>query len=884
VAKDPRTKNSEVKNREMTQITALRSFFDQYYPLLAGMPKPFHWQRELFFQFSQGEFPSEIDLPTGTGKTSLMDVWFLALVWQARNSQLSIPRRLVWVVNRRVVVDQATDRAAGIVTNVQKLPDDYRKALRCLSITEQEAPAISTLRGEKADNRAWSKDPSRPAIVIGTVDMIGSRLLFSGYGDGPYYRPQHAGLLAVDTLLINDEAHLTPAFVDLLNGISRRNPARHIPGKMFRFISLSATHSGEARGQRFPASLENDMAESETFRERVTGYKRLNLHPVADNKKLETRMMELAIKPGAARTIVFIEQPQKALDVFHKINKLHPGRIELLTGTMRGFERDKLLDTPVFKALINEAQPSEPVWLVATSAGEVGIDITSEREVTSLVTADRLIQRFGRLNRFGKGRGEAHVVYTAPKENDSALVKTLEYLENLENLDGGKDIRCFSLRENPPGALAQTELPPIAELHDWLIELWCQTSRPVKGYPPVHDWLHGKQDDDGPETEVAWRDDIQYLTSDSVSKQNRLLIFKQHRVLAREKLREPTGRVLTKLEDLAREAPTTALLIIRRDRSITVCTLQEAIKGEDLDYALVLLPTGIGRLVQGMFEAQQSKDHDSSYDVADQTLEHEPRRQRFICEQNGDGGYLLTRLQVEQVEEPFQVDDLKKFADSNGSLVLKVPIEGSEEASDSERYLIYLRERSKKAGSNNAPLLATHTDDVSRNAGILAELLLPDLASAFREAGRLHDAGKDRKIWQRAMGNYKEIVVAKPVGPSNGRGLAGYRHELGSLVEARRKGAITSAAEAADLILHLIASHHGHARPHYPQDAHDACAIQDSSDAMVESCERFGRLVDQWGPWGLAYLESLFKAADGIASARAEESVMVEAQPDDEQY
>ena len=49
--------------------------------------------------------------------------------------------------------------------------------------------AISTLRGEFADNGAWRRDPSRPAIIVGTVDMIGSRLLFSGYGCGFRSRP-----------------------------------------------------------------------------------------------------------------------------------------------------------------------------------------------------------------------------------------------------------------------------------------------------------------------------------------------------------------------------------------------------------------------------------------------------------------------------------------------------------------------------------------------------------------------------------------------------------------------------------------------------------------------------------------------------------------------
>ena len=79
--------------------------------------------------------------------------------------------------------------------------------------------AISTLRGQFADNREWSADPSRPAVIVGTVDMIGSRLLFGGYGIGFKTRPLHAGFLGIDALLVHDEAHLEPAFQQLIEAI-----------------------------------------------------------------------------------------------------------------------------------------------------------------------------------------------------------------------------------------------------------------------------------------------------------------------------------------------------------------------------------------------------------------------------------------------------------------------------------------------------------------------------------------------------------------------------------------------------------------------------------------------------------------------------------------
>ena len=62
-----------------------------------------------------------------------------------------------------------------------------------------------------------------------TIDMIGSKLLFSGYGDGRYKRPQHAGLIGQDSLIVHDEAHLTPAFSKLSAerlGVFRSQEAR----------------------------------------------------------------------------------------------------------------------------------------------------------------------------------------------------------------------------------------------------------------------------------------------------------------------------------------------------------------------------------------------------------------------------------------------------------------------------------------------------------------------------------------------------------------------------------------------------------------------------------------------------------------------------------
>ena len=138
---------------------------------LMGFP-PFEWQKCLYHDhLLNGVIPSALDIPTGLGKTSVMAIWYLAL-----KAGAVVPRRLIYVVDRRAVVDQATIVA-----------DEIQEK------SEGSKLRVSTLRGQHVDNREWLTDPAAPAIVVGTVDMIGSRLLFSGYGVSRKMRPYHAG-------------------------------------------------------------------------------------------------------------------------------------------------------------------------------------------------------------------------------------------------------------------------------------------------------------------------------------------------------------------------------------------------------------------------------------------------------------------------------------------------------------------------------------------------------------------------------------------------------------------------------------------------------------------------------------------------------------------
>jgi CRISPR-associated endonuclease/helicase Cas3 len=140
----------------------------------------------------------------------------------------------------------------------------------------------------------------------------------------------------------------------------------------------------------------------------------------------------------------------------------------------------------------------------------------------------------------------------------------------------------------------------------------------------------------------------------------------------------------------------------------------------------------------------------------------------------------------------------------------------------------------------------------------------------------LHDEGKRARTWQRAFGvPDEELKQGKVYGKTTRRPslalLARYRHELGSLPYAERDPRVQALSpELRDLCLHLIAAHHGFARPLLRTDGAEGPPSMLQSRAQ-EIALRFTRLEKAWGPWGLAWWEALLRAADQQASRQNDE-------------
>ena len=386
--------------------------FRKHFEALTGFI-PMRWQERLYKDhFATGDLPSTISIPTGLGKTAIMAIWLIAFAQERKSGHVRLPRRLVYVVDRRAVVDQATRFAEDLRKNLQK--EEANDLRHALGLDESEALPISTLRGRFVDNRDWLTDPSKPAIIVGTVDMIGSRLLFEGYGVSPKMRPYHAGLLGVDTLVVLDEAHLVPPFEALLEEIAQNNDqygpqdeecASLLP--KFQFLPLSATGRRQKSNTFRLERKDFCNPDDRIVKERLCAKKSLDFRELKPEEKLEEVLAEQAwsmaqesLKGGKnkatghtlrpVRVIVYCdsrdvaEKTQKALDKRAR-KTVAEGRTELLVGARRVMERtvaEERLKELGF--LAGDHAQEAPAFLVATSAGEVGVDLDSDHMVCDL--------------------------------------------------------------------------------------------------------------------------------------------------------------------------------------------------------------------------------------------------------------------------------------------------------------------------------------------------------------------------------------------------------------------------------------------------------------------------------------------------------------------
>lgn len=898
--------------------------------------KPLRWQKRLYSQIQAGNLPVACDLPTGLGKTSVIPIWLIAFASQIEGGEAPrLPRRLIYIVNRRTVVDQATSIAGRLRSRIlgrEPVAPEARQALgrlrealaRARADSGGEPIAISTLRGELADNEEWKADPARPAIIVGTIDMVGSKLLFSGYGDGRYYRAHHAGLIGQDALIVHDEAHLSPAFSRLLWKVEReqRETGEERPVNAMELSATSRLEAGEDRDEVMrlrPGKnsgefrLEDKDREEQIVKDRLKATKQLMFVPVAGSGKDDAvaSICERAADHDneKCRVLIYVRSPETAQGVREALAKKiveksksagvavskanADARISLLTGTIRGFERDQLAESDLFKAF--KSDPNRPaqldgrtLYLVSTSAGEVGADLDADHLVCDLSTLDSMAQRFGRVNRLG-GEGRAAkiaVIIEKPSEVEGgktnkkkekkqspleeAIAATERILKEVEK--GGGDASPAALAEvlnREDAEAAFSPKPTIRPATDILFDAWSLTSirGNLPGRPEVEPYLHGVADWEPPETHVAWRAEVSHLARAEASEDDLEEVFDVFPLRSIERLRDRSDRVLEHFQTLAKSHGETQVIVMK-GRAVRWEKLSELAPADQtrkaaalarLAFSAIVLPVEVGGLKDGCLDGDAQPPDDPPTDVAESPVANGVDRQRVWVGGERDGTPVVGGPEVMGLVARHTVQ-LSDGEDGTGDETAPRSIE-------------YRVAKGKWTEPGQRIGLSTHNRDVAAAADRIAKALglSPGLCSTLALAGQRHDTGKAPEVWQRYARN-RDLgnPIAKAEKYLHWKALGGYRHEFGSLLEAEASEELRNHPER-DLVLHLIAAHHGWARPHCERQAFDRkkFSTAQNEEAAAEMMRRFGRLQQRFGRWGLAWLESLLRCADIAASKAA---------------
>lgn len=157
--------------------------FDSFFSQATGLPAPFPYQRRLA---ENALWPARVEVPTGLGKTAAIVV---AHLYQRKTRPLETPRRLVYVLPMRVLVEQT-------LANVKQW----------VSAADAKARVVSMMGG--AVDETWDLHPDEDAILVGTQDQLLSRALNRGFTMSRYRWPMHFGLLHNDCRWVIDEVQL----------------------------------------------------------------------------------------------------------------------------------------------------------------------------------------------------------------------------------------------------------------------------------------------------------------------------------------------------------------------------------------------------------------------------------------------------------------------------------------------------------------------------------------------------------------------------------------------------------------------------------------------------------------------------------------------------
>ncbi|MCY4523074.1 MAG: type I-U CRISPR-associated helicase/endonuclease Cas3 [Caldilineaceae bacterium] len=856
-------------NRDLTAAD-----FPAFFEEIHGYP-PFPWQHRLTrLVLERKTWPPVIALPTGTGKTAVLDTAVFCLAVDP----VSFPRRTVFVIDRRIVVDQVCERARCIRDRVAGADSGVLGAVkaRLAGLSDGEPLEVAALRGGIPLDNQWARQPDRPWVVVSTVDQFGSRLLFRGYGVRPRMQPIHAGLAGNDCLVILDEVHLSAPFAETLQEVDRQTRS-DLSGQLprrFQVVQMSATVDESM--ERF--TLEAEDTSCEELRRRVEARKEATLVDVPNVRgvpKSVLRIMNSINKSHAAsngHTVgIVVNRVGTARDV-HRTLCEAGFEAHLITGRMRPLDRLAVLDTtgPLLKP-DREVGRNGITPVVATQAIEVGADFSFDSLITECAPIDSLRQRFGRLDRRGIFQERTGTPAQAwilgvktsmnskkpdPVYGDAVKATWTRLLGRVE----GEIIELTDIvwRESTSEETRapRDQAPLLLKSH---LDVWCQTNPQPPIQPELTSFLHGMEEDSPADVSLVWRWD---RTIDAM----RLVPPRQA-----EYLQVPigavrawlSGTVATDFADVDRgdetgfdgdgDKETGCLRWEGSDKEPVPIRVRDIRPGD-----ILLVDPERGGIRSGTWDPEADEPVADLGDYAQ--LEHGRKvtlrlDQRLLYFEDPPLPD-LDEVDIEPIEERIR-DWLEQMQYSESETegwqaqaAKKLLCQGfrRDPVNSGKYYILSQIHKGPRPASSGRPVvdsdawdgsdymhsligtgipLRDHLAGVARRASLFAERLgLPqELQDDICLAGKLHDIGKadPRFQWQMVGGDpvalamlEEEEPLAKSLPEAKRVRINGPRHEITSVAMLGSAPGLLADAHDRDLVLHLISTHHGWGRPFLP--------------------------------------------------------------------
>lgn len=783
-----------------------RTFAEFVVAATGGEHGPYEYQQRL----ADEGLPDLLRVPTGTGKTLAA-----TLPWLYRRRhhpeddvRASTPRRLVIVLPQRSLVEQT-----------------FEAVQNWLGRVDPEVRIHRLLGGASTDDREWKVRPHRDGVLVGTQDMVLSRLLMRGYGEYRAAWPMSYGLLHADTQFVFDEVQLMgPALPTSmqLEGL-RRALGTVAPS---RSMWMSATvDARQLRTVDFPGVQTvvelSDEDRAGHLRARLDGTRTIRRLRV-DEKRYAAELAAVIHREHHAgtRTIAVLNTVDRAIALFQALQRLD-APVTLVHSRFRPPDRRDRYSEAV-------ADPGpEGRIVVSTQVLEAGVDITSRLLVTEAAPWPSIVQRAGRCNRAG-GDQDATVLWTEPPSGrsvaapyeDTDLARTVEALTALE----GQAVTSTALQEHDVSTVPV--LHPVLRRRD-LLDLF-DTAPDLSGNDiDVSRWI---RDGDDVTAAVAWR-----------------AVGKAEEVQA-------DGARLTRDE---------------------------------------LCPAPLGDVREIVANSGRGWIFDQTTSAWRHARRGDVRPGAQLLLDASGGGYLPergwapgSRTAVQPVPAP--------DADEES---LRLDGLGDDPLAAAGRW-VSLRQHLQDVGDEIAALL----NQLGELSGVTAAQ-----REALRLAGMYHDLGKAHEVFVTSLARFPGAPLEDEVWAKSGskgrlcHHRPAFRHELASaLMVLHPDSGLLDEVGAPDLLVYLVAAHHGKVRTAVravesdgddhllgvgERDVVGPVTLPDGRTVPELTLDRavlslgIGRSGDSWqartarlreelGPFRLAFLEAIVRAADWRASAR----------------